>query len=116
MPYPTTKKRNPAFRSMGLREGRTVRSSVRSNTSVPLRRVPPADAATSRVPVKAMAIPTEHMRRYFHMASKAPGVGWMQIRKAVRRVVDSIPTQRRPRLLEIKAKTRAPKDPNQRPV
>src|SRR2546425_13127561 len=62
---------------------------------------PPADwidAAAKIVPMKANAIPTEQMIRYFHIASSDRRVGCSDIRNALNSVVASLPTHLTPRM------------------
>src|SRR6266567_5155199 len=77
---------------------------------------PPADwieAAAKIVPMKAKAIPTEQMIRYFHIASSDRRVGCSDIRKALSSVVASIPTHMMPRLFDTRTSIIAESEPSQ---
>ncbi len=74
-----------------------------------------AEEATSRVPMNANATPTEQTMRYFHMASRDSGVTCTQIRKAVSRVVASMPTHMTPMLFESRTRLSAASAPHHRP-
>src|SRR3989339_1133231 len=114
VPYPTRRKTKASFigpgESRSAEPSRTVQSRVSSAANPSSR----AEAATRRVPMKAKATPTEHTTRYFHIASKDRGVTWAHTRKAVRRVVASMLTHIKPRLLHRSTETIAVPEPNHR--
>src|SRR5947207_11654134 len=87
-------------------------SRVQNSASAPT--VPPdwIDAAASKVPMKAKAIPIEQMIRYFHIASSDSRVGYSEIRKALSNVVASMPTHMMPRLLDIRTSSIAASEPS----
>src|SRR5216683_7975274 len=89
-------------------------SLVQNNASAG---TPPADwidAAAKIVPMKAKAIPTEQMIRYFHIASSDKRLGCSDIRKALNSVVASIPTHMMPRLFDTSTSIIAVSEPSQR--
>jgi hypothetical protein len=99
---------------------RSVRSCTSAEASLVQNNAsagtPPAvctDAAAKIVPIKAKAIPTEQMIRYFHIASNERRLGCSDIRKALKRVVASIPTHMMPRLLETRTSIIAVSEPSQ---
>src|SRR6266581_5899324 len=100
--------------SVGSRWTSAEDSLVQNNASAG---TPPADwidAAAKIVPMKAKAIPTEQMIRYFHIASSDSLLGCSEIRKALNSVVASIPTHMMPRLLETRTSIIAVSEPSQR--
>ncbi len=62
--------------------------------------------------MKAKAIPTEQMIRYFHIASSDRRLGCSDIRKALSSVVASIPTHMMPRLLDTRTSIIAVSEPS----
>ena len=86
---------------------------VQSNASATGRPAGRA-AASNRMPMNANATPTEHMMRYFQVASRLAADTCVQMRKAVKSVVASTPTQAMARLLEIRTRIMAARAPSQR--
>ena len=101
----------PIFRIPASIEPATWRRCVQSSISGPLRCAGRAAAATSSVPMNAKATPTEHMMRYFQVASSDAADTCVQIRNAVSSVVASMPTHIIPRLLETSTSDIAASDP-----
>ena len=73
-----------------------------------------SDAPTSSVPMKAMAMPTEQITRYFQVASNDSRERCRPMRKVVTSVVDSMPTHMSPRWLDRNTRVMAASEPNHR--
>ena len=65
---------------------------------------------TSIVPKRARPMPIEQMRRYFHIASRAPRLRWYAMSGAETSVVSSTATHMSGRLGARSAKSIAPKN------
>ncbi|SRR5258706_7261549 len=113
VPNPTKTNRNPTRSVAGSRREADARSVVHNIPSEPDRCNGLADAATNSVPMKANAIPTEQSMRYFHMASSDARERCSGIKRAVTKVVASIPTHINPRLFATSASDIVAREPSQ---
>ena len=96
VPYPTRRNAKPPLSHRSWSSGAWAARPWKVRGRSRVRGSKAAATAKAVLPIRARAMPTEQMRRYFQAASTERGERWKAIRGALARVVASMDIQKSP--------------------